>query len=156
MAKPIRALPSPTEDEGTASLSEALASELNSAGGSLRELLELVRLLDERGWLRFASDLLRAEDRVVAVVTDRVDPADIKRVAQNLELMYRTLRSVDPKLFAEFMNGVPGGVKEARRARSDSTLGFLEIVGALRDPEVNLGVRMMLGFLRGIGQSARE
>jgi uncharacterized protein YjgD (DUF1641 family) len=122
---------------------------------SLRELLELIRLLDERGFLRFSTDLLRAEDRVLEVVTERFHPGEVRRAMRNLEVLARTFRDLDPAILANLARSVPGALKEAQKAQGDRTIGLFEVMSTLRDPEVNRGVRMVLGFLRGIGRESR-
>jgi uncharacterized protein YjgD (DUF1641 family) len=155
MARPIRARPeAPTGPEIVAT--RTLATDLAATDESVRELLELVRLLDERGLLRFASDLLREEDRVVAVLSDRVPPDGVRRAMRNLEVLVKTFRDIDPKTLDALARGVPGALEAARRAQGDEPLGILAILRVLRDPEVNRGVRMVLGFLRGIGADSRE
>ncbi len=134
--------------------SEALAPELAESAAAIRELLELVRLLDERGVLRFSSDLLREEDRVVAVLTDRLSAGDVRRAIRNLEVLVKTFRDLDPGTLGALARGMPAALSEAHRAERDRPMGIFEIVSTLRDPEVNRGVRMVLGFLRGIGRDA--
>lgn len=149
MARPIRTRPEP---DAAGAWPEELAPELAESAASLREFLELLRLLDERGVLRFASDLLREEDRVLDVVTERVPPDDFRRAVRNLEVVVRTFRDLDPATLSALAGSVPGAVREARRAEADPAMGVLAIVRTLRDPDVNRGVRMLLGFLRGIGR----
>jgi uncharacterized protein YjgD (DUF1641 family) len=154
MARPIRARPS-SPPRLRESPSEALAPDLASSLDSLRGLLELVRLLDERGLLRFSTDLLREEDRVVKVVTERFPPGEVRGALRNLEVLVRTFADLDPATLDVLSRSVPGALKEAERAQADRTMGLLEIMTTLRDPEVNRGVRMVLGFLRGIGRERR-
>jgi uncharacterized protein YjgD (DUF1641 family) len=155
MSRPIRAGP-----RSTATLAEApsaaLAPDLGASVASLRELLELLRLLDERGFLRFSADLLREEDRVVELVTERFRPGEIRRALRNLDVMVRTFRDLDPATLRTLAESLRGALREAQRAQADRAIGLFEILSTLRDPEVNRGVRMVLGFLRGIGRDSSE
>jgi uncharacterized protein YjgD (DUF1641 family) len=153
MGRPIRVRPS---SSGTlaSSARAALDVDLENSADALRQLLELVRMLDERGFLRFSADLLREEDRVVEVVSTRFRPEDLRRSVANLEVLVRTFRDIDPETLGALAKGVPAALKESRRSESDRPMGLFEIASALRDPDVNRGVRMVLGFLRGIGTTA--
>jgi uncharacterized protein YjgD (DUF1641 family) len=151
MARPIRARPSVSEEE--VPVTEALSPELASTRESLRELLELIRLLDERGFLRFATDLLREEDRVVEAVSQRFRPEEVRRAVRNFEVLYRTFQDLDPETLGALARDVPTALAEAHRAEGDRPIGIFEVVNTLRDPEVNRGARMVLGFLRGIGRA---
>lgn len=153
MARAIRARPSaPTVSPATTGA--LLDVELTESADALRQVLELLRLLDERGFLRFSVDLLREEDRVVEVVSTRFRPEDLRRAVANLEVLVRTFRDIDPGTLGALARGVPAALQESRRAEGDRPMGLFEIASALRDPEVNRGVRMVLGFLRGIGRAA--
>ncbi len=154
MARPIRSRPTPSSPGGPAALAETLGPELDASAASIRDLLELVRLLEERGVLRFSADVLRSEDRLVAVLTDRLDPVSIRRAVQNLEVLVRTFERLDPTTLAALTGGLPAALEEAHRAEGAPPMGLLEIATAVRDPEVNRGVRMVLGLLRGIGRRA--
>jgi uncharacterized protein YjgD (DUF1641 family) len=152
MSRPIRARPLPSEPSA-GMVTEVLAPELDASADALRQLLELLRLLDERGFLRFSTDLLREEDRVVEVLSERFRPGDLRRAVGNLEVLVRTFRDVDPATLGAIARAVPSALVEAHRAESDPAMGLFEMVSTLRDPDVNRGVRMVLGFLRGVGRS---
>jgi len=153
VARPIRTRPV-AEESSVESLTEALAPDLGASVESIRQLLDLVRLLDERGLLRFSTDLLREEDRVIEVLAERFRPEDLRRAVGNLEVLVRTFRDVDPGTLGAIARAVPAALEEAHRAESDPVMGLFEMVSVLRDPEINRGVRMVLGFLRGVGHSA--
>jgi len=153
MARPIRARPSPARQLAETP-SEVLAPDLRSSVDSLRMVLELIRLLDERGFLRFSTDLLREEDRVVEVLTERLPPGGVRRAMRNLEVLVGTFRELDPATLGVLARSIPGALKEAEKAGAGRSIGLLEIMNTLRDPEVNRGVRMVLGFLRGIGRES--
>jgi uncharacterized protein YjgD (DUF1641 family) len=155
MARPIRAR-TKAPPRRAESPSESLAPDLAASVDSLRDLLELIRLLDERGFLRFSTDLLREEDRVVGVVTERFHPGEVRRAVRNLEVLVRTFSELEPATLTALAQSVPSALEEARKAQGDRTIGLFEIMNTLREPEVNRGVRMVLGFLRGIGRKSRD
>jgi uncharacterized protein YjgD (DUF1641 family) len=154
VARPIRARPSPSEAPSGA-LTEALVPDLEASSEAIRQLLELIRALDERGILRFSTDLLREEDRVIEVLSERFRPEDLRRAVANLEVLVRVFRDIDPAALGGIARALPSALTEARRAESDPAMGLFEMVSVLRDPDVNRGVRMVLGFLRGVGRSSQ-
>ncbi len=153
MARPIRARPAPS-GASLGTLNDALGPELGASVEPLRELLSLVRLLGERGILRFSADLLREEDRVIEVVSERFRPEELRRAVANLEVVVRAFRDLDPDALGRFARGVPPGLLEAQRSEASAPLGVFEMLSVLQEPDVNRGVRMVLGFLRGVGRSA--
>jgi uncharacterized protein YjgD (DUF1641 family) len=155
MARAIRQRPpARTEERGTPT--ELLANDLEGSVESLRSFLELLRLLDERGLLRFSTGLLKEEEHVISVLTERLEPGEVRATLRNVEVLVRAFRDVDPETLRGLASGVPRALEEAHRAQEDRPVGWLEVMSTLRDPDVNRGVRMVLGFLRGIGQAAHE
>ena len=154
MARAIRAPPSNASGREESAPAPDFAPELAEAAGAVREFLEILRGLEERGYLRFASDVLRSEDRVVRVLTERIDPTELRRTIQGLRTLFAALGDVDREVAERLSNRLAPALEEALKGEAAPPVGFLEVVNALNDPEVNRGVRMVLGFLRGIGRTA--
>ena len=153
MARAIRAPPAETAGAEASRPAPDLPSELADAPEAVREFLEILRALEERGYLRFANDLLRSEDRVVKVLTERIDPSELRRSVQGLRTLLSSLGDLDRDLVGQLSKRISPALEEAMAAERGPPVGVVEVVNALNDPEVNRGVRMVLGLLRGIGRS---
>ncbi len=152
MARPIRSRP-PASATSPVAASGAFGTDLVASADSLRAFLALLRLLDEKGFLRFGSDLLREEDRVVEVLTQRLPASDVRGAMRAATALAAAFRDVDPAALASWTARVPRALAEAERAAAGPPIGPIEVLAALNDPDVNRGVRMTLGFLRGAGRS---
>ncbi len=153
MARPIRSRPAASETSTAVGLSEELGPDLAASADSLRALLALLRLLDEKGLLRLGHDLLREEDRVVEVLTQRLPASDVRGAMRAATALAAALRDVDSATLAAWTARVPRALAEAERAASGPPVGPVEVLAALNDPDFNRGVRLTLGFLRGAGRS---
>ena len=156
MARAIRVPPAEASGVEESRPAPNLSSELAEATEAVRAFLELLRGLEERGYLRFANDFLRSEDRIVQVLTERIDPAELRRTVQGLRTLLSSFGEVDRDLVGQLSKRLSPALGEAMKAEEGPPVGFLEVVNALNDPEVNRGVRMVLGFLRGIGRSPEK
>lgn len=152
MPRPIHARPGATAGARPPEPLAPLPADLATSEEALRDFLALLRALAEGGYLRFANDLVRSEDRVVQVIADRVDPAVVRRAVGGLRVL-ASLGEVDRDLAEEFSRRLSPALAEALKAEATPPVGVTEILRALNDPEVNRGVRMMLGFLRGLGHA---
>lgn len=153
MARAIRARPQPSE--GVAARGEpipSLAPDLGDSASAIAGLLELLRLLEERGFLRWGSDLLRSEERIVSVLTEQVDPKELRALAKAPQVLGSALAGIDRATAAWLGERLPTALAEAQDAGSGPPMGAIELVRALEDPEVNRGARMVIGFLRGLGR----
>ncbi len=128
--------------------------EIERSSAAIVATLALVRTLDEHGLLRLANDLVAEEDRVLRVLTDHVPAAEVRRAVENVKVVVAAFRDLDPETLALLSAAIPRGLREARRAEHDRPVGWWDLAAQLRDPEVNRGLRMMLGFLRGVGRGS--
>lgn len=151
MARAIRHRPSP---EALATNASAGRTPRDGSAESLASLAEVVRLLDERGFLRFAADLLREEDRVVEVLVDRVPAKSVRAAWRAAAVLVATMRAVEPATAERIARSLPLGLEEAARSADGPMVGLFDVLHALNDPDVNRGVRMLLGGLRGLGRGA--
>lgn len=151
MARAIRHRPTA---EVTAVAVPATTATPDASADPLASLAEVVRLLDERGFLRFAEDLLREEERVVEVLVDRVPPQDVRAAWKAITVLIATLRKVEPATVERLSGSVAESIEEAERSARTPMVGFFDILATLNDPDVNRGVRMLLGALRGLGRGA--
>ncbi len=156
MARAIRSTAEPSPEPAPDEAPGPLGVELGGSTEAVRAFLELLRGLEEGGYLRFVNDLLRSEDRVVKVLTERVNPEEVRRTVQGLRTLHATIGSLDPGLVARVSERITPGLEEAFRAEGSPPVSFLDVVSALNDPEVNRGIRLLLGFLRGVGRVPPE
>ncbi len=153
MAKAISTRPLPPANGSRRARTGASVSEaLDASADSLRNLLELIRLLDEKGFLRLGTDVLRSEDRMISVLTERVDPADVRALVRSVQRLGAVLGPVEPEAARWLGRRLPNALQGARQGEAEPPLAALDILKALSEPDVNRGVRMVLGFLRGIGR----
>lgn len=153
MARPIRTRPIAHVEATPTAPPTRLSRELEDSAGSLAALLDLVRLLDERGVLRLGSDLLRQQDRVVEVFTERLDPTEVRALLRAARSLADVVRKVDARTLESLAGRIPAALREGERSLKDAPVGPFDVIAALGDPDVNRGVRMLLGFLRGLGRA---
>lgn len=153
MARAIRARPAASEGVAPGAVPVAsLAPDLGDSASAIAGLLELLRLLEERGFLRWGSDLLRSEERIVSVLTEQVDPKELRALARAARVLGPALAGIDPATAAWVGERLPTALAEAQEAGSAAPMGAIELVRVLEDPEINRGARMVIGFLRGLGR----
>lgn len=152
MARPIRTHPTPGSGTRTEIATPPPSIERVAPVDAVRDFLEVLQALEERGYLRFASDLVRSEDQVVQVLTERVDPARLRKATHGLSTALSVLGELDRSAVEDLAPRLAPALEEAVRAESGPALGPLELLQALNEPDVNRGLRMLLGFLRGFGR----
>jgi uncharacterized protein YjgD (DUF1641 family) len=145
-------------DENVLAGSLELVRLLGEHREALKELLELVELLHERGFLRNANYLLREWHQVYMHLTDFMVRPGSEQFMKNLTAVaYYTLADLDPEEVKRFARGMNYAVKAASVASErERKVGIFSLSSEIRDDDVNRGLKAFLGFLRGLGQSLRE
>lgn len=152
MAKPITTIErrAATEAMPVGARSEALAT---------AEFQRLLVLAHERGVLQALNHLLEEPDAAIGTATDWATQPGNLAVVKHALLFYNTLQSIDPRAVQALLNGLNGAAEAAAKGKDKGkgkVLGFFGLLRALRDPDVNRGMRFLLRMAGGLGRAVRE
>ncbi len=118
------------------------------------EFQRLLVLAHERGVLQGLSHLLEEPDATLGTATDWVARPGNLAVVKHALLFYNTLQSIDPRAVQALLNGLNGAVEAAATGPdAGRVLGFWGFLRALRDPDVNRGMRFLLRMAAGLGRA---
>ena len=124
---------------------------------SLSELLAVAQKLHEKGFLRMLSTLLDKSGDVSRAFIDWMSEPDNVRFIRNAALLYGVLKDVDSEKLRRFAFGLNKALEVASaEMEKEKKVGMVGLVKALNDPDVNRGVRAMVGLLKGLGEASRE
>ncbi len=147
MSKPITTIVRVPATESTAGKTrpETLAN---------AEFQRLLVLAHERGVLQGLSHLLEEPDATLGTAADWAARPGNLAVLKHALLFYNTLQSIDPRAVQELLNGLDGAARAAVTVPDDGrVLGFWGLLRALRNPDVNRGMRFLLRMAAGLGRS---
>jgi uncharacterized protein YjgD (DUF1641 family) len=121
---------------------------------SLVRALEVLDLLEEKGWLPALTYLLREWRAVYSNLSDFLARPGVERYLRNVTALgFYTLAELDPDEVKSAAVAINRGVRAAIAAsRSDGKVGILDLASEMRDDNVNRGFRAVLGFLHGVGE----
>jgi uncharacterized protein YjgD (DUF1641 family) len=156
VARAIRSVAAAPPPPATSEPSRAFGEELERDRESLAHFLELLRLLDERGLLRLASDFAATNEELIRVSVDWLSRPGTLRAVQNLRVLLGALERIDPvrleKLITEAGHAVDQASQVGPPGRRVGALGVLRQLG---DPDTNRGLRVLLAALRDFGAQTR-
>lgn len=119
---------------------------------ALGKVLDLVCELDRCGALDAMNGLLQNAISVEQVLLEEAVQPGHLRLGRNAVTLGMMLESLDPADVEALTQGVGRAVHAARlELDRDGAVHPWRLVGLLREPEVNRGVRTLLAFLRGLG-----
>ncbi|MDA8343848.1 MAG: DUF1641 domain-containing protein [Thermaerobacter sp.] len=157
MAAPTTKVASSTEESATlldARIAAQAEEEAMHKGRRLLAALDDARILD------LLLGLVEQRAEAGGVVVDLLNSEENRSGIRNLEGQMMLLASISPDLVAPLVHGMAAGAERASEAMhakdADRPLGLGGLWHALHEPDVNTGMRAMIGFFGGFGAAWRE
>ncbi|RLQ96650.1 DUF1641 domain-containing protein [Falsibacillus albus] len=120
---------------------------------AIMESLQIINHMQERGILSLLSGLFGQGDKVLDVLVKAVDKPENTNTIKNLLLLVGVLGKLDVKHLEPILLKVNAGIERVYEhgEEDNQKTGYFDMVKALKDPEVNRSVTLILNFLKGMG-----
>ncbi|KML37382.1 DUF1641 domain-containing protein [Cytobacillus firmus] len=155
MAKAIKQieLVQPSAEEEQAQDIAGLLTQLSQNREALSSAIDIIGQLQKSGILDIIQGFLHSKEKVAAIAIDQVNQPNMHNIIRNGFNTVDFLGSLDPQQMNIMMSAVTKGLDESAEVmkRNEKT-GVLGLMKALRDPDINLAINSMLGFLKGMGR----
>ncbi|MEF2277367.1 DUF1641 domain-containing protein [Deinococcus sp. YIM 134068] len=133
-------------------LSEASAENAEA----LLEGLKLLRALHDHGVLDVLNRGVRGGGGMVGETLHVLERDDSTRLIRNLLEVGRAVSDLDPQNVGVLGRALGAGVNEgAIRVARGERVGLPELLGLLRDPDVQVALTALFGLLKGFGHALR-
>lgn len=124
---------------------------------ALLEGLKLLRALHDHGVLDVANKLVRGGSGLAGGALEIMEGQSSVHLLRNLLEGARTLSELDPNTTGTLGRAVVRGVNEgARRVARSEGVGLGELMGLMRDKDVQIALGALFGTLKGFGRALRE
>ncbi|GGB56973.1 MULTISPECIES: DUF1641 domain-containing protein [Deinococcus] len=151
MAKPLEFTPrTPTPQE-------QLHTEVADSTEALLAGLHLLRQLHEHGVLDVAQKTVRGGEGLTASLLHILGGQSSTALLRNVTELGKTLSELDPGEVSVLGHAVTVGVHEgARHVASGKGIGLGELLGLLKDRDVQVALGAIFALLKGAGRALRE
>ncbi|MDR6217323.1 DUF1641 domain-containing protein [Deinococcus soli (ex Cha et al. 2016)] len=151
MAKPLEFTPrTPTPQE-------QLHTEVADSTEALLAGLHLLRQLHEHGVLDVAQKTVRGGEGLTASLLHILGGQSSTTLIRNVTELGKTLSELDPGEVSVLGHAVTVGVHEgARHVASGKGVGLGELLGLLKDRDVQVALGAIFALLKGAGRALRE
>lgn len=120
---------------------------------ALLETLEVVGNMKDRGILTLLNGLFGEGDRVLKVLVDVLNTPENTQAIKNLMLLVSSLGTINVKELEPLIERVNSGIENvAENDGVDHKTGYFDLLRALKDPEINRSLSILLLFLKGMGK----
>lgn len=159
MAKPIRDIKKvelSEENKQTQSL-ESLLSEVAQNKDSLLETLHLLQELHSSGILEALNSLVQAKEDVAKIAVGQMTREPVTNIINNAMAAGGALTKLNPEMTQKLMGSLTTGLEKAEQGLySDKKIGVLDLMKALKDPDLNRAIGFGLNLLKGVGKGLKE
>ncbi|ALW88716.1 DUF1641 domain-containing protein [Deinococcus actinosclerus] len=151
MAKPLEFTPrTPTPQE-------QLHTEVADSTEALLAGLHLLRQLHEHGVLDVAQKTVRGGEGLTASLLHILGGQSSTALIRNVTELGKTLSALDPGEVSVLGHAVTVGVHEgARHVAAGKGIGLGELLGLLKDRDVQVALGAIFALLKGAGRALRE
>ncbi|MXV20611.1 DUF1641 domain-containing protein [Deinococcus xianganensis] len=151
MAKPLEFTPrTPTPQE-------QLHTEVADSTEALLAGLHLLRQLHEHGVLDVAQKTVRGGEGLTASLLHILGGQSSTSLIRNVTELGKTLSELDPGEVSVLGHAVTVGVHEgARHVAAGKGIGLGELLGLLKDRDVQVALGAIFALLKGAGRALRE
>ena len=159
MAKPIKVIKKIelTEEQKKEQSLEGLLSELVQNKDSLFETLHLLQELHNSGILEAASSLVKAKEEVAQIAVGQMTREPVTNMINNAMAAGGVLTQMDPEMTKKLMGSVVKGLERAEQGlQSNEKIGVMDLIKALKDPDLNRAIGFGLNLLKGVGEGLKD
>jgi len=136
---------------------ERLAEAQHESSDALIEALALLQELHEHHVLETLVKLVRGSEGLVGKSLHVLEGDSSTRLLRNLLEVGRTVSELDPDAIGALGRAATQGVSEgARRVQKGEGVGLGELMGLLRDRDVQVALGALFGTLKGFGRALRD
>lgn len=124
---------------------------------AILESLKLMQHMQDRGILPLLNGLLGQGDKVLHVLVKAMDKPENTNTLKNMLLMLGVLGTINVQQLEPLLIKLNKGVERVAEAKdTNKKTGYLDMVRALKDPEINRALTLMLTFLKGVGEETEH
>ncbi|MFC3884482.1 DUF1641 domain-containing protein [Bacillus songklensis] len=140
----------PSKAQQEADSIEEILKVLSDNKESVTAFLEIVKEVHESGIFDIIQGLLKNKSEVAKVGLEFVNVAGIPSMAKNGIVAMQFLSKLDPLKVHMLLEGLNKGLERVS-VEDENHTSMWGMVKALREPEINSSITVLLNFLRGMG-----
>ncbi|MCQ6277559.1 DUF1641 domain-containing protein [Bacillus sp. V3B] len=142
-----------TSQEEQAQDIAVLMKQITENRESITTSLEILKELQQSGVLDILKGFLKTKEKVGAIALEQINQPSMHNIIKNGFNTIEFLGTLDPEKLKIILNGVSKGLDEtSERIGKNEQVSLWGMVKEMRDPDVNMVLTSMFGFLNGMGK----
>lgn len=159
MARPITKVVEPvlTEKERQDQTVDQVLQSLAQNPEGIQATIKLLQELHESGILGALNAAVEAKEDIAKIVVGQMVRPPVTNMINNAMAAAGGLSDLNPEMTKKLMGGVAQGLQRADEAlRSGKKVGIVDLMKALRDPDINRAMGFGINLLKGVGEGLKD
>src|SRR5699024_7101265 len=114
--------------------------------------INILQTCEEQGFLDMLNAGVKHKETAMESLFGQLDKPKYTNILENLTNVILMIGKLNIHEIDHFVDRINTGVSEARIGQKMEKTSYTDLLKALRDPEINRSITMMLQFLRGMGK----
>ncbi|HLR74551.1 MAG TPA: DUF1641 domain-containing protein [Virgibacillus sp.] len=115
--------------------------------------IQLLATVHESGILDMLHAVIKQRDVALANLVNELNKPKYTATLENLNKLFLFLGELNMDELHHLVQKVNEGLVDVRQLTSDKKTSYIDLLKAMRDPDINKSVTMLLQFLRGMGSA---
>lgn len=129
-----------------------LKNKLSENKSAIQKGIEILNVLEEAEALDAVHAAITKRKVITEKLVNEINKEHYENILGNLGQMLFLLGDLDLDEASQFVRKINNGMKVANRANPHAKTSITDLLGALKDPEINRSVTMLLHFLKGMSR----
>ncbi|RYG73986.1 DUF1641 domain-containing protein [Lentibacillus lipolyticus] len=132
---------------------EEVATAVSENKEAILKGIDLLESLNQSETLDMLTALVKHREDALANVMREINKPEYAAPVENVTKLFQIAGKLDVEELQYFADRMNYAVKEAAASEASGKTSYMDLLKALKDPEINRSITMMLQFLRGMGKA---
>ncbi|WP_188454594.1 DUF1641 domain-containing protein [Virgibacillus oceani] len=114
--------------------------------------IDLLATINRNGTLDMMNAFVKHKEDALENVMQELNKPQYSETLENLSKLFMYLGQLEMDELQYFTEKLNRGMEEAKQSDGTGKTSYMSLIKALKDPEINRSVTMLLKFLRGMGR----
>ncbi|WP_243292252.1 DUF1641 domain-containing protein [Bacillus sp. FJAT-47783] len=155
MAKPITTIKKQelTQEEMKQQSLHEIEAAISDNKDAILQSIELMSHMHKTGALEMMNALFARKDEVLKNIVSEANREPNANILKNASQLLMLLGTIDIENLQKMSSKMNDGLREAASSiDSNEKTSLFQLLSALKDPEINRAITMLLHFLKGLGR----
>ncbi|GAA0440558.1 DUF1641 domain-containing protein [Lentibacillus halophilus] len=132
---------------------EEVATAVSNHKTSILKGIDLLEALNQSEMLDTLTALVKHREAALSNITRELNKSEYAAPVENIVKLVQIAGKMDVDEMQYLADRMNHAVKEAAASETSEKTSYMDLLKALKDPEINRSVTMLLQFLRGMGKA---